>query len=72
MKPQPFSIYCEKFALAVTKWREVYEHRRAQSKGRAELCADYRIRVLSVDLLRDYGLADRKQAPQQWNDVPVL
>lgn len=57
---------------AVAKWREVYEHRCAQAKGRLQLFAKYRIRVFTAELLRDYGLADREQAPQQWNDVSAL
>lgn len=57
---------------AVAKWREVYEHRCAQAKGRIELFKNYRIRVLRTELLRDYGLTEREQAPQQWNEVPAL
>jgi heme-degrading monooxygenase HmoA len=57
---------------AVVQWREVYEHQQAQAKGRLELFANYRIRVLKVDLMRDYGMTDRTQAPQQWNDIPIL
>jgi heme-degrading monooxygenase HmoA len=57
---------------AVAKWRELYEHRCAQAKGRIELFANYRIRVFNVELMRDYGLTDRAQSPQQWNDVPVV
>jgi hypothetical protein len=56
----------------VVQWREVYEHQKAQAKGRLEVFANYRIRVLKVDLLRDYGMTDRTQAPQQWNDIPIL
>jgi heme-degrading monooxygenase HmoA len=50
---------------AVVKWREVYEHRMAQMKGAFELFENYRIRVFNVDLVRDYGMAERSQAPQQ-------
>ena len=57
---------------AVAKWREVYEHRCAQAKGRLEFFAKYRIRVFTAELLRDYGLTERSQAPQQWTDVPAL
>jgi hypothetical protein len=34
----------------------------AQAKGRAGIFSDYRIRVASV--IRDYGIRDRAQAPQ--------
>lgn len=57
---------------AVAEWREVYEHRCAQEKGRLELFAKYRIRVFKADLLRDYGHTERAQAPQQWDDAPAL
>ena len=49
---------------AVVRWREVYEHRMAQMKGAFELFENYRIRVFNVDLIRDYGMAERSQAPQ--------
>ena len=57
---------------AVAKWREVYEHRCAQAKGRIELFERYRIRVFTTELLRDYGFTERTQAPQQRKDVPAL
>jgi heme-degrading monooxygenase HmoA len=47
---------------AVTQWRNVEEHRRVQDAGRKSIFADYRLRVAQV--LRDYGLEDRAQAPQ--------
>jgi len=47
---------------AVAAWRNVEAHRRAQAKGRAEVFADYRLRIAGV--LRDYGMADRAQAPR--------
>ena len=47
---------------AVKRWREQMDHGRAQAKGRAELFADYRIRVAAV--IRDYGMTERDQAPQ--------
>jgi len=46
---------------AVTAWRETDPHRAAQSRGRAEIFAAYRLRIASV--LRDYGLDDRAEAP---------
>lgn len=47
--------------VAVEAWRNAVAHRAAQDKGRAGIFADYRLRVASV--MRDYGLADRAQAP---------
>jgi len=47
---------------AVRQWRNVEEHRRIQGAGRKSIFADYRLRVAEV--LRDYGLNDRAQAPQ--------
>ena len=49
-------------AEAVTRWREHERHRRAQARGRNELFADYRLSV--VEVVRQYGLFDRTQAPQ--------
>jgi heme-degrading monooxygenase HmoA len=49
-------------AAAVERWRAHERHRRAQGKGRSELFADYRITVAEV--ARQYGLNDRKQAPE--------
>ncbi len=46
---------------AVAQWRELSRHRAAQTQGRAGVFADYRLRVASV--LRDYGVDDRAQAP---------
>jgi heme-degrading monooxygenase HmoA len=46
---------------AVERWRKQADHRIAQSRGRAEIFRDYRIRIASV--IRDYGMVDREQAP---------
>ncbi|ABC21192.1 antibiotic biosynthesis monooxygenase family protein [Rhodospirillum rubrum] len=46
---------------AVRAWRGLTAHRQAQAAGRKGLFADYRLRVAAV--LRDYGLKDRHQAP---------
>jgi len=48
--------------VAVEAWRNVEAHRLAQAKGRAGIFSDYRIRVASI--VRDYGMRDRAQAPQ--------
>lgn len=46
---------------AVKRWRETSVHRAAQSAGRSGIFADYRLRVAQV--LRDYGIDDRTEAP---------
>lgn len=47
---------------AVRDWRERERHRAAQTKGRGGIFRDYRLRLASV--IRDYGMNDRDQAPQ--------
>jgi heme-degrading monooxygenase HmoA len=46
---------------AVAQWRAVAEHRLAQAKGRGGIFRDYRLQV--VEVVRDYGMRDRGQAP---------
>ena len=46
---------------AVTAWRNVEHHRRAQQAGRGGVLRDYRLRVASV--VRDYGMSERIEAP---------
>lgn len=46
---------------AVKRWRELEGHRAAQSRGRAGIFAEYRLRVAEV--ARDYTMTDRAQAP---------
>lgn len=46
---------------AVTEWRNKFAHRNAQHRGRQGVFANYRLRV--ADVVRDYGMADRDQAP---------
>lgn len=46
---------------AVKQWRNLEEHRKVQAAGRASIFADYRLRVAQV--LRDYGLNERAEAP---------
>ena len=48
-------------ASAVQAWRENLKHRQAQARGRGEIFARYRIMV--ADVVRDYSLDDRDQAP---------
>ena len=47
---------------AVRAWRNLPGHRAAQARGRAEVLADYRLRVAEV--LRDYGKQVRDEAPR--------
>jgi heme-degrading monooxygenase HmoA len=46
---------------AVARWRQLADHREAQRRGRAEVFANYRLRVAAV--VRDYGMLERDQAP---------
>jgi heme-degrading monooxygenase HmoA len=46
---------------AVRRWRELAPHREAQARGRHGVFHDYRLRVAEV--VRDYGLREREQAP---------
>src|SRR5258707_814303 len=46
---------------AVERWRNLEEHRRVQAAGRAGIFADYRLRIAQV--LRDYGMKERSEAP---------
>jgi heme-degrading monooxygenase HmoA len=46
---------------SVRRWREFEGHRAAQTKGRAGIFADYRLRVATV--VRDYGMLERREAP---------
>ncbi len=46
---------------AVREWRNTPLHRATQAEGREEVFADYRLRI--ADVMRDYGMNDRKEAP---------
>jgi heme-degrading monooxygenase HmoA len=46
---------------AIENWRRIESHREAQSRGRAGIFKDYRLRIAGV--IRDYGMFDRRQAP---------
>jgi len=46
---------------AIAAWRRIEAHRNAQTKGRAELFRDYRLRIAAV--VRDYGMSERDEAP---------
>ncbi len=47
---------------AIERWRNLPQHRTAQAKGRAGIFAGYRLRIAHV--IRDYGLKDRDEAPE--------
>lgn len=47
---------------AVRRWRNVQKHREAQKRGRGGIFSGYRLRVCSV--LRDYGMQERREAPE--------
>ena len=47
---------------AVENWRNQDNHRRVQDNSRRTIFHDYRLRVAHV--VRDYGLNDRAEAPQ--------
>lgn len=53
------SVFRDEAALA--EWRRLPTHRAAQETGRRAYFTDYRLRVASV--IRDYGFADRAEAP---------
>jgi len=46
---------------AVKAWRNLLPHRKAQTRGRNGIFANYRLRVAAV--IRDYGLNERDEAP---------
>ena len=46
---------------AIGRWRRHLEHRKAQTLGKGDIFADYRLRIAEV--VRDYGPNDRVQAP---------
>jgi heme-degrading monooxygenase HmoA len=48
---------------AIAHWRRQEQHHAAQRTGRDRIFRDYRIRVAAV--VRDYGMYERAQAPQQ-------
>ena len=55
---------------AVKRWRSLSAHRGAQSDGRAGIFSGYRLRVTSV--IRDYGMFDRDQAPDDSKTVHTV
>lgn len=47
---------------ALNEWRRLTGHRQAQQAGRTSYFRDYRLRVAHV--LRDYGMEERDEAPE--------
>ena len=47
---------------SVKKWRNLQKHREAQKQGRGGIFKSYRLRIAQV--LRDYTMDERAQAPQ--------
>lgn len=52
---------------AVKNWRNHFKHRASQTKGRAGIFADYRLRVATV--MRDYSLIERAEVPEDSRDI---
>jgi heme-degrading monooxygenase HmoA len=52
---------------AVQRWRGQAQHREAQQEGRSAVLSGYRLRVANI--VRDYGLTDREQAPNDSRDA---
>ena len=52
---------------AVAVWRTLEAHRRAQAAGRSGIFRDYRLRIAEV--VRDYGMAARAEAPADSRSV---
>jgi len=52
---------------SVEQWRKVELHRHAQKEGRHFIFEDYRLRVANV--LRDYSMNNRNQAPADSNII---
>jgi heme-degrading monooxygenase HmoA len=55
-----FSLWRDSAALS--EWRNLEEHRLIMAKGRSGVLRDYRIRVTEV--LYDYGMSARSEAPE--------
>lgn len=52
---------------AIAQWRNLFEHRTAQQKGKGALFQSYRIRVAEV--VRDYTESERAEAPADSKQV---
>jgi heme-degrading monooxygenase HmoA len=54
---------------AIRQWRNLSAHRSAQAKGRAGIFDGYRLRIAGV--IRDYGMDDRAEAPDDSRAVHI-
>lgn len=52
---------------AIREWRNLEMHRNAQSRGREFIFKDYHLRIAQV--IRDYGMFDRNEAPNDSKKV---
>jgi heme-degrading monooxygenase HmoA len=52
---------------AVKAWRNTEEHRQAQKAGRGGIFSGYRLRIAHV--VRDYGMNERDEAPEDSREV---
>lgn len=50
---------------AICEWRTHVGHQHAQRRGRGDIFADYRLSVAQI--IRDYGMSDRDEAPSPVN-----
>ena len=66
-KGKILSLSCWRDEAAIRNWRTLQAHREAQAHGRKAVFADYRLRVAEV--VRDYGLNERREAPRDSREV---
>ena len=52
---------------SIAEWRNLEHHRAAQKIGRSSIFENYRLRIAEV--VRDYGMNDRSQAPGDSREV---
>lgn len=52
---------------AIEQWRQLQDHRKAQTLGREHYFLDYRLRV--AEIKRDYSKTNRDQAPEDSRTV---
>ncbi len=56
------SVYNPGKYVSISFWHAHLGHQHAQHKGREDVFKDYRLSV--VEVVRDYGMFDRKEAPK--------
>lgn len=52
---------------SIAGWRNLENHRAAQKRGRNSIFENYRLRIAEV--VRDYGMNDREEAPGDSREV---